>query len=145
MRQNAVFRLDFGDWHFPDFRRGGLQPLARARSCLLIQHAPEPHRAARLRMQMIIEIVFADVPVGLGIDALHLRPVSAQLFANHHRIGGQDPLPQIRLIDADQHAVIGRDHNPWTDLDPCFGRRQPRHAIDARELRRLGSFCRRHQ
>ncbi len=81
-------------------------------------------------MQVIIEIVFADMPVRLGINALDLGPIALQFLADHHRIGSQNALPQIRLIDADQHAVIGADDDPGIDFNAAFHRWQPRACID---------------
>ncbi len=86
MRQYAVFCFDLRHRNVPDSGRRGFQPFARAGARLLIQRASEPDRTARLRMQMIVKIVVADVAVGLDIDALHFRPVAAQFFRNHHRI-----------------------------------------------------------
>ncbi len=130
VREEAVLRFDLRRRYVPFLRRGRLQPLARTGAGLLIQRAPETHRAARFGVQMIVEIVFADMAVGLGIDALNLGPVALQFLADHHRVRGQDALAQIRLIDADQHAVIGGDDNPGIDLDAAVGGRQPGARID---------------
>jgi hypothetical protein len=65
MSKHTIFGCYLRDRHAPLLRRRRLQPLARARARLLIEHTPEPYRAARLGVEVVINVVFADMAVGV--------------------------------------------------------------------------------
>src|SRR5262245_35970762 len=46
----------------------------------------------------------------------YLGPVALQFLADHHGVGGPDPLAELRLPDPDRYCVVRRDDDPGVDL-----------------------------
>ncbi len=110
-RRHAVLRR-----HVPAFGRRGDQSLARARAGLLDHLASLTHGAAAASAQAAIDFIIPEIAIGGSVFGLHKSPVAFELLGEDLRQRGEAALPHLGAAVADDHAVVGIDHDPGVDL-----------------------------
>ncbi len=109
-------RRAIGRRHVPAPRRRSDEAFACARPRLLDHLAGLAHGAAPAGAQAAIDLVVPEIAVGRGVFRFHQGPIAFELFGENLRQSREGALPHLGAAVADDHAVIGIDHDPGVDL-----------------------------
>ena len=110
-----------GGRHVPARGGGGDQHLARGGAGLAQVVLRRADGAAGAGRHVAPDAVAPAVLVRRGELGLHLAPVAFELFGDQHRQRGEAALAHLRLGDADDHGVVGLDHDPGGDFRRALG------------------------
>ena len=122
VRDLAHRRCAIGRGHAPARRRRRDQALARARAGLLDDLALLADRAAAAGGERPVNFVLPEIAIGRRVFRFHERPVAFELFGEDLRERGEASLPHLGAAVADDHRVVGLDHDPGVDLAGHAGR-----------------------
>ncbi len=116
VRHLAQGRGAFGGRHVPALGGGCDQPLARAGTGLLDDHAGLAHGAAAAGGEAAIDLVVDDVAVRRSVFGLDEGPVAFELLGENLGQRSEAALAHLGAAVADDDGVVGLDHHPGIDL-----------------------------